>query len=255
MEQLKKKGIKEVVLTGIEISAYLDPGTGADLKGLLKCLEKNETPERIRISSVDPLYIDDELVHIIAESGKLARSIHIPMQSASDKVLEGMGRRYTQAYLRKVLERLQENLEDVGVGLDVIVGFPGEGEAQFLETYRFIESANIYYLHVFPFSARSGSLAATFPDQVPGFLKKERVKLLRQLDMAKRRAFYERFQRKIMEIVPEGKLYRGQYMRGYTGNYLPVHIPFAKSLENNCIAVTIKGIEDGILIGEATGTL
>ena len=255
MEQLKKKGIKEVVLTGIEISAYCDPGTGADLKGLLRRLEKSETPERIRISSVDPLYIDDELVHIVAGSGKLARSIHIPMQSASDKVLEGMGRRYTQAYLRKVLERLQENLEDVGIGLDVIAGFPGEGEAQFLETYRFIESANIYYLHVFPFSARRGSLAATFPDQVPGFLKKERVKLLRQLDMAKRKAFYERFQRKTMEIVPEGKLYRGQYMRGYTGNYLPVHIPFTKNLENNCIAVTIKGIEDGILVGEATGTL
>jgi len=150
---------------------------------------------------------------------------------------------------------LQENLEDVGIGLDVIVGFPGEGEAQFLETYRFIESANIYYLHVFPFSARRGALAATFPDQVSGLLKKERVKLLRQLDMAKRRAFYERFQRKTMEIVPEGKLYRGQYMRGYTGNYLPVHIPFTKNLENNCIAVTIKGIEDGILVGEATGTL
>jgi len=255
MEQLKNKGIKEVVLTGIEISAYCDPGTGADLKGLLRRLEKSETPERIRISSVDPLYIDDELVHIIAGSGKLARSIHIPMQSASDKVLEGMGRRYAQAYLRKVLERLQENLEDVGIGLDVIVGFPGEGEAQFLETYRFIESANIYYLHVFPFSARRGALAATFPDQVSGLLKKERVKLLRQLDMAKRRAFYERFQRKTMEIVPEGKLYRGQYMRGYTGNYLPVHIPFTKNLENNCIAVTIKGIEDGILVGEATGTL
>lgn len=255
MEFLKKKAVKEVVLTGIEISAYRDPGTGAGLKELLRRLEKSETPERIRISSVDPLYIDDELMDIIAGSDKLTKSLHISMQSASDRVLEGMGRRYTQAYIRKVLERLQERLEDVGMGLDVIVGFPGEDEAQFLETYRFLESARIYYLHVFPFSARSGSLAATFPDQVPRALKKERVKLLKQLDAAKRRTFYERFQGKTMEIIPEGKLYRGQYMRGYTGNYLPVHIPFTKNLENNCVPVTIKGIEDGMLIGETKGTL
>ncbi|MDD5007064.1 MAG: tRNA (N(6)-L-threonylcarbamoyladenosine(37)-C(2))-methylthiotransferase MtaB [Syntrophorhabdaceae bacterium] len=253
MELLKKKEIKEVVLTGIEISSYRDPKTGTDLKGLLRRLEKSATPERIRMSSIDPLYIDDELVDIIAESGKLARSLHIPLQSASDEVLAGMGRQYTRAYIRDLLEGLQENLEDVGIGMDVIVGFPGEDEARFMETYRFLESAGIYYLHVFPFSARSGSLAAGFHDQVPDDLKKKRVRLLRRLDAVKRKTFYERFFGKRMEIIPEGKLYKGQYMRGYTDNYLPVYIPFTKKLENNCVTVTIKGMEDEILVGEITG--
>ena len=253
MELLKEKGIKEVVLTGIEISAYRDPGTGADLKGLLRRLEKSETPERIRMSSIDPLYIDDELVDIIAGSGKLARSLHIPMQSASDEVLAGMGRRYTQAYIGNLLKGLQEKIGDVGIGMDVIAGFPGEDEARFMETYRFLESAGIYYLHVFPFSARSGTFAAGFRDQVPDALKKRRVRLLRRLDAVKRKTFYERFFGKRMEIIPEGKLYRGQYMRGYTDNYLPVHIPFTKILENNCVTVTIKGMEDGILVGGITG--
>ncbi len=255
MGLLKKKAIKEVVLTGIEISSYRDPETGADLKELIRRLEESETPERIRMSSVDPLYIDNELMDIIAGSHKLARSIHIPMQSASDEVLARMGRPYTQAYIKNLLERLQEKMEDVGIGLDVIAGFPGEDEALLMETYRFLEKAGFYYLHVFPFSARSGSLAATFHDQVPDALKKERVRLLRQLDAAKRKDFYKRFLGKRMEIIPEGKLYRGKYMRGYTDNYLPVHIPFVKILENNCVTVTIKSIEDGILIGETTGIL
>jgi threonylcarbamoyladenosine tRNA methylthiotransferase MtaB len=253
MELLKKKAVKEVVLTGIEISSYRDPATGTGLKGLLRRLEKSETPGRIRLSSIDPLCIDDELMDIISGSDKLARSIHIPLQSASDEVLAGMGRQYTQAYIRKLLERLQGKMEDVGIGLDVITGFPGEDEARFMETYRFLEDAGIHYLHVFPFSARSGTLAAGFHDQVPDVTKKKRVRLLRQLDTAKRRTFYERFLGKRMEIVPEGKLYKGQYMRGYTGNYLPVHIPFTKRLENNCVTVTIKGIEDKILVGEITG--
>ncbi|OPY75528.1 MAG: Threonylcarbamoyladenosine tRNA methylthiotransferase MtaB [Syntrophorhabdus sp. PtaU1.Bin058] len=253
MELLKERGIKEVVLTGIEISAYRDPGTGADLKGLLRRLEESETPNRIRMSSIDPLYIDDELVDIIAGSGKLARSLHIPMQSASDEVLAGMGRHYTQAYIGKLLKGLHEKIDDVGIGVDVIAGFPGEDEERFTETYRFIESAGIYYLHVFPFSPRSGTLAAGLRDQVPDALKKRRVRLLRRLDAIKRRTFYERFFGKRVEIIPEGKLYRGRYMRGYTDNYLPVHIPFTKRLENNCVAVTIKGMEEGILMGGITG--
>lgn len=255
MQQLKKKGIQEVVLTGIEISAYHDPATGSDLKALLRRLEKSETPDRIRMSSVDPRSIDDELVGIMASSDKLAKSIHIPMQSASDKVLEDMSRQYTQAYMRNLLERLHSGLKDAGIGLDVIAGFPGEDEERFLETYRFLEDAGFYYLHVFPFSARNGSLAATFPDQVPGALKKERVRLLRQLDGVKRRTFYEKFLGKRMDIIPEGKLYKGKYMRGYTDNYLPVHIPFKKILENSHIAVTVKGVEDGVLVGDAEGVL
>jgi threonylcarbamoyladenosine tRNA methylthiotransferase MtaB len=252
MKSLKEKGVKEVVLTGIEISAYRDPATNMGLKGLLKNFVEAETPARIRMSSLDPLFIDDEFIEIMAGSEKIMKSLHIPLQSGSDDILERMGRHYTREFMRDLIERLTSKIPHIGIGLDVIVGFPGEGQDRFMETVKFLESTDIYYLHVFPFSARNGTMAAGMEGKIPEMEKKERVRFLRTLDVAKRQAFYHRFIGKKMRIIPEGKVYKGRYMRGYTDNYLPLYLPFEKKLENCLLEVTIEGIEDGLLLGSIT---
>jgi threonylcarbamoyladenosine tRNA methylthiotransferase MtaB len=252
MRQLKEKGVKESVLTGIEMSAYRDSETGMDLKGLLSLLEKSETPPRIRLSSIDPLYIDDEFIHTIADSEKITRSLHIPLQSGSDRILEKMGRKYTKAFIFDIVGMLKKGIKDVGIGMDVIAGFPTEDEDAFLETYTLLDAIDICYLHIFPYSARKGTVASSMEDDVPESIKKERVKRLKKLDITKREKFYRRFTGRKEWIIPEGKIYKGLYMRGYTNNYLPVYIEYKKSLENKLTRVTIKGIQDGMLIGEVS---
>jgi threonylcarbamoyladenosine tRNA methylthiotransferase MtaB len=247
---LKEKGVKEAVLTGIEIASYRDQASNADLKNLLRLLETGVTPERIRISSIDPLYIDEEFVEIIAGSKKIAGSLHIPLQSGSDTILEKMGRRYNRAYINGIIANIQNRIKGAGIGMDVIVGFPGEDEGLFEETYRFLESVPIYYLHVFPFAPRQGTAAFSMTGGVPESLKKERVRRLKALDAEKRLEFYRQFIGREELIIPEGKLYKGQFMRGYTGNYIPVYIPYQKNLENKMVMVKIKEIKEGLLLGE-----
>jgi len=247
---LKKMGIREVVLTGIEIASYKDPQSGMDLKELLAVLEKSVTPERIRISSIDPLYIDEKFIQIVAESRKIARSFHIPLQSGSDKILGKMKRRYDCAFVMGIVKNINDKIKNAGVGMDVITGFPGEDEALFEETCCFIKSLPIYYLHVFPFSPREGTAAFSMPEKIPGSVKKQRVKKLKTIDNEKRLSFYQKFINTDQIIIPEGKLYRGFFMRGYTDSYMPVYVPFEKNLENKMVIVKIKGIEKGLPIGE-----
>jgi len=253
MKTLKERGVKEVVLTGIEISSYRDHATGTDLKGLLKLLDKLETPPRIRLSSIDPLYLDEEFVEILAGAEKVAKSLHIPLQSGSDRVLGEMGRKYTTAYITATVERLTKAVHGVGIGMDVIAGFPGESEGEFLETFRFIDSLDIYYLHLFPFSARPGTRACSMEGQVPAEVKKRRVAGLKKLDSEKRRKFYGRFVGGEAWIVPETKVYKGDFMRGYTDNYIPVYLPWKKNIANNLTKVKIKEIQGDMVIGEMAG--
>lgn len=250
MNVFYENGVKEVVLTGIEISAYKDPLTGANLKSLLQSLEKAKTPPRIRISSIDPLCLDDEIINIVASSTKIMKSLHIPLQSGSDTILKRMGRRYTRDYIGDLVRKLNTLIHGIGIGMDVIVGFPDEDETNFLETSRFLADLDIYYLHVFPFSARKGTKAATMAGAVGDKAKKERVFLLRKLDGVKRRRFHERFLGQTACILAEGKMHRNFYMRGYTENYIPVCIPYEKNLENNLVNVTIREVQDNLVIGE-----
>jgi len=248
---LKQGGVNEIVLTGIEISAYRDHETNMDLKGLLNALIESETPARIRMSSVDPLFIDDEFVDIMAGSDKVMKSLHIPLQSGSDEILKRMGRRYTSAFVKDLIKRLTAKMPRIGIGLDVIAGFPGEDEDRYRETITFVESAPIYYLHVFPFSARIGTRAWAMDEKVPEAQKKRRVGQLRSLDQVKRQAFYRLFIGTDVQIIAEGKVYKGKYMRGYTDNYLPLYLPYEKKLENCLLQVTIEGVEDGLLRARA----
>ncbi|HOJ71325.1 MAG TPA: radical SAM protein, partial [Syntrophorhabdaceae bacterium] len=244
------KGIKEVVLTGIELSAYQDGERGIDLKGLLMLLEGSETPDRIRLSSIDPLYIDDEFMDILRDSKKIARSIHISVQSFSDKVLRLMARHYTRDYLLDMIDRLIKKVDGIGIGIDIIAGFPSEDEEDFMDTLRAIDSTGIYYTHIFSYSPRQGTEAARMPLQIPSKIKKDRVARLKDMDRKKRLAFYERFIGKKAVIIPEAKIYKGNLIRGYTDNFIPVYMPYKKTLENRLIEVKIKAIKDGLLMAE-----
>ncbi len=209
MARLKERGVQEVVLTGIDIASYKDPASGCSFRGLLKLLESVDTPARIRLSSVDPTCIDEEFAEIAEGSKKLARSIHIPLQSADANVLKRMGRSYSQDKIRWIVSTLQQRVRDIGIGMDVMVGFPGEDNDAFLETYRFLESLSVFYLHVFPYSDREGTKASLMGDKVGEASKKERVRKLKKLDATKREAFYRRFLGEQVSIIPEGKLYKG----------------------------------------------
>ncbi len=250
MEILAQKGIQEVVLTGIEISAWHDPESGHGLRELLGLLEKVSTPQRIRLSSVDPLMFDDAFIETIACSHKVAKSFHIPLQSASDALLAAMRRPYRQRDIRVILGKILARIPDAGIGMDVIVGFPGEDEEFFGQTRAFLNSCGVYYLHVFPFSPRPGTPAALMEGKVPDTIKRQRVRNLKSLDAQKREAFHRRFAGSRMSIIPESKRYLGQYMRGYTDNYIPVHIPYDKKLENRVVEVRIDRLEGTLVIGK-----
>ena len=249
MAQLKEKGIQEVVLTGIDVGSYRDPESGIPFKGLLRLLEEAETPPRIRLSSVDPGCIDEELARIIAASKKLARSIHIPLQSGDDETLRRMRRPYTTEEIRELVRTLIRLVPDIGIGMDVMVGFPGEDHEAFERTHKFLESLDIFYLHVFPYSDREGTRAHGMADKVPEATKRMRTRVLKQIDALKRDAFYRRHIGREATLIPEGKRYKGIYMRGYTDNYIPVYLPYRKSLENNLITVKIERMEGNILVG------
>ncbi len=249
MEVLAGRGTREVVLTGIDLAAYSDPESGRGLTELLQLLETLDTPGRIRLSSIDPEYIDDRFVEVLAASRKIAKSIHIPVQSGSDAILEAMGRRYRRALVKEVVDRLRARVEDIGIGMDIMAGFPGEDGGRFEETFEFVEGLDIYYLHVFPFSEREGTRAYALPGKVAEGIKTERVKRLRALDARKRAAFSRRFIGRTLRVIPEGRVYKDGLMKGFSENYLPVYLPYEKTLENNLVEVTIKGMQGPRLIG------
>ncbi len=213
-------GKKEAVLTGIHLGLW-----GHDFmpkKTILSLLEQIEErffgKIKIRISSLDSNEIDDELIKFFANSEIIQPHFHIPLQSGSDKILRLMRRRYSANQFAKTVEKLKEKVEDCCVGADVIVGFPGEGDKEFTETYEFIESIPLDYLHVFPFSPREGTEAFNMEGQVDESAKKERVKILRELSDKKREKFAEKFlgkTRKGIAIYPNLIL---------TDNYLQVEI-------------------------------
>ncbi len=179
MEALLRRGTKEVVLTGIDLAAYRDPASGMGLKELLLFFEGQPTPPRIRLSSVDPEYIDADFIALLAASGKIAKSIHIPVQSGSDRILKAMERRYSSAFIADLVKRLKRSMPAVGIGMDVMAGFPGEDEAAFDETCAFIEALDVSYLHVFPYSDRPGARSCDLDGKVAESVKTRRVKKLK----------------------------------------------------------------------------
>jgi threonylcarbamoyladenosine tRNA methylthiotransferase MtaB len=244
------KGFREVVLTGIHLGGYgLDLTPPSTLPDLLTVVDKERLVPRLRLGSVEPTEISTPLVSILSASDIICPHLHVPLQSGNDQVLARMNRRYTTARFREVMDELTDAIHDICIGCDVIAGFPGETEGEFEETYRFIESLPVAYLHVFPFSSRQGTKAATMPGHLPAGVVRRRAELLRRLSAQKKDSYWRRFIGSELRVLVQESAGVGM-VKGLSRNYIPVTFPGNETLINSEIAVMISGAGQGSLRGE-----
>lgn len=220
--QLVQAGYKEIVLTGIHTGGYGEDMKDYNFAMLLRDLEKVKGLKRIRISSIEASQITDEVIQVIHDSEKIVNHLHIPLQSGSDQVLKRMRRKYTTAFYRERVEKLKEALPGLAVTTDVIVGFPGETEEEFQETYQFISDIQFSELHVFPYSKRTGTPASRMENQVDDETKQERVHTLIALSNQLAKEYASSYEREVLEVIPEERDKETGLLTGYTPNYLRI---------------------------------
>ena len=257
IKTLSGSGYREIVLTGIHLGNYgydLSPQTG--LLNLLKKIEQSQTIERLRLSSIEPMEITNELIDHIRASQTICRHLHVPLQSGDDSVLQLMNRAYTVDLFRERIETIMDAIPEMAIGVDVIVGFPGEGEQEFNNTRTFIERLPVAYLHVFPYSQRPGTAASTLPGQVHGSLKKERGKLLRDIGKKKRVDYNKKFIEKELSVLVEDTTDRETgLMKGFSDNYIPVLISNGnRSLANHIVTIVADNLKGGKIRGHKIAT-
>ena len=213
--------------------------------GLLELLGASARIDRIRLSSIEPLELTDEIIKLVADSDRFCRHFHIPLQSGDDDILKRMNRPYTRDGFRKRVLSIKEQIPDAAIGADILIGFPGETETAFNHTYKLIEDLPVSYLHVFPFSPRPGTPASTFDGQIdPGEIK-ERCSQMRILGQEKREEFYRTFIDQKMQVLIESRRDRTTGMlKGVSSNYLPVLVDGGNDRKNTLVDVTIKSINN-----------
>lgn len=243
---LVERGHKEVVLTGVNIGTY--QYQGKSLLDVIKMLETVQGLERIRISSVEPTTIPAGLVQHMAESEKLCNHFHIPIQSGDDTILQSMRRLYSVSVYAEFLDLVYKRIPDVCLGTDVMVGFPGEGEAEFEHTRALLEELPFSYFHVFSFSERDGTFATRMNGKVDSQTKKRRSQILRSLSQQKRRLFYRQQIGKTVRVLMEERNDSG-WFRGLTNNYVKVGVATDLELSNRFVDVVTNAVseENGVV--------
>lgn len=251
-KEIAAQNIKEIVLTGVNIGDY-GKGEFGNKKhehtflDLVTELDKVEGIERLRISSIEPNLLKNETINLVAKSRAFVPHFHIPLQSGSNDILKKMKRRYMrELYVDRVL-KIKQVMPNACIGVDVIVGFPGETDAHFLETYNFLNELDISYLHVFTYSERDNTEAAAMEGVVPKNVRAKRSKMLRGLSVKKRRAFYESQLGKIKTVLFESENKEG-YIHGFTENYIKVKTPWNPELVNTLHEVELTKIDDDGLV-------
>ncbi|SFL66171.1 tRNA (N(6)-L-threonylcarbamoyladenosine(37)-C(2))-methylthiotransferase MtaB [Salibacterium qingdaonense] len=237
--QLVEAGYKEIVLTGIHTAGYGEDMKDYNFAALLKELEKVEGLKRLRISSIEASQITDEVIDVIDRSQKIVNHLHVPLQSGSDTVLKRMRRKYTTQYYAQQLDKLKQALPGLAVTTDVIVGFPGETEEEFRETYQFIRDNKFSELHVFPFSKRSGTPASKMDGQVDSDIKQNRVQQLIELSNQLAKEYAGDYEGRELDVIPEEKDEETGLLTGYTSNYLRVKFEGAEELIGSIVKVQI----------------
>lgn len=238
-QQLVDAGYKEIVLTGIHTGGYGEDMKDYNLAMLLKDLEqKVKGLKRIRISSIEASQLTDEVIEVIDQSDIVVRHLHIPLQSGSNTVLKRMRRKYTMEFFAERLEKLKKALPGLAVTSDVIVGFPGETEEEFMETYQFIKEHKFSELHVFPYSKRTGTPAARMDDQIDEDIKNERVHRLIELSNQLAKEYASEFENEVLEVIPE-EIYQDDLYVGYTDNYLKVVFPATEEMVGKLVKVKL----------------
>jgi threonylcarbamoyladenosine tRNA methylthiotransferase MtaB len=246
-KEIAKTNAREIVLTGVNTGDF-GRGTNETFFDLIKELDKLENIDRIRISSIEPNLLTGEMIDFIAESKLFVPHFHIPLQSGSNKVLKDMRRRYQRELYSERVDRIKSIMPDCCIGVDVIVGFPTETEKDFLETYDFLNSLDISYLHVFSYSLRDNTKALEFENVVTLAQRKERSKLLHELSDSKQKTFYNKFigqKRKVLfELHIDGKI------KGHTDNYLKVVVEGTTGMVNKILPVKLVRNEMDYMAGE-----
>lgn len=255
-KHLGSKGIAEIVLTGINLGDF---GNGTDViesksnkKGeyfidLIKALDDVDSVARFRISSIEPNLLTDDIIQFVAFSKRFMPHFHIPLQSGSNEILALMKRRYKKELYTESVQRIKELMPHACIGVDVIVGFPGETDSHFEETLQYLEALDISYLHVFTYSERNGTLAASMPNPVPLNVRRSRNQKLNDLSSIKRRQFYQNFVGQERLVLIE-KSKNKSLLSGYTDNYIKVTLPFQESLINTIIPLELVGQEADLMV-------
>jgi threonylcarbamoyladenosine tRNA methylthiotransferase MtaB len=247
--KIAETAVKEVVLTGVNIGDF-GQGGNENFLGLIKALDKVEGIDRYRISSIEPNLLSNEIIDFcLNEAQKFVPHFHIPLQSGNDRLLQAMRRKYDRSLYAERVARIKAVQPDACIGVDVIVGFPGETDDEFLDSLNFLKDLDISYLHVFTYSERANTTAIKLGDSVPMNVRKERSKQLHILSEKKKRAFYEKQLGTTRTVLFEQEEDEG-FMYGFTENYIKVKRPFDSNLVNKFTTLTLDSIDkDGIMIG------
>ena len=246
-KEIVDQGIKEIVLTGVNIGDY-GKGEFGNKKHehtffeLVQALDEVEGIDRFRISSIEPNLLTEELIKFVAGSKRFVPHFHIPLQSGNNEILGQMRRRYQRELYVERVNKIKHLMPDACIGVDVIVGFPGESDQHFLDTYVFLVDLPVSYLHVFSYSERPNTPAAEMKNQVSKTIKNKRSKMLRGLSAKKRHAFYESQLQKTKTILFEAENKEG-YIQGFTENYVKVRIPWDPALQNQTRSATLAEID------------
>jgi threonylcarbamoyladenosine tRNA methylthiotransferase MtaB len=252
-KNLVEDGYKEIILTGVNVGDY-GKDLNVGLYNLLLKLRKIDGDFRIRISSIEPNLLTEDIINLIAEEEKICNHLHIPLQSGSSNILNSMQRRYTVGDYENLIIKAHEKINDLGVGVDVIVGFPGETENHFIETHNFLRDLPISYLHVFTYSERPDTKAIELPNIVEMKERKRRNKILRILSEKKKHSFYESMIGKNSTILFEDEVVDG-IMKGFTSNYIRIVNDYDESVINKLEEIEITGLTpDGLCTGRMMDT-
>lgn len=246
-----EEGYRELVLTGIHLGYYgRDLDEDMDITGLIDRLSTETPLMRYRISSLEPMEITDRLLELMNSRDNIMPHFHIPLQSGDDEILARMNRRYTTTQFRTVVEKVLEQVPEACIGIDILAGFPGETEQQFTNTRDFLASIGCTYLHVFPYSRRPGTVAASYEDDVSKNVKDSRVAELRKLGEQKKAAFHTRQVGRIVPVLVEGKRDGEGFLKGFSDNYVPVRFKGGDELKKQIALVKLTEIDGAQVRGE-----
>jgi threonylcarbamoyladenosine tRNA methylthiotransferase MtaB len=245
LTELKERGYHETVLTGIHLGVYgQDLVPPVTLNGLLGHIQSCNVPGRIRLSSIEPCELTDDIIRQVAGNDTFCPHFHIPLQSGDDGVLSRMRRPYTGAFFKDLIRKIIDRIPDVAIGVDILIGFPGETAQAFENTLAMINGLPVAYLHVFPFSPRPGTPAADYPDQVSPDVIKKRCERMRAVGMRKKNRFYRRCIGQTMEVLIENKRDRiTGWLKGTTANYISVLVDGGDTLKNRLARVRITHVD------------
>ena len=254
LRQLATAGCKEVVLTGIHLGCYgTDRHPKTSLLELMQRIIDTRPMPRVRLSSIEPHELTEDIIDRVAGSDVFCPHFHIPLQSGDDGILHRMHRPYTRAFFTGLLASIHRRLPHAAIGVDILAGFPGETEAAFDQTRTVIETLPVSYLHVFPYSSRPGTPASRYPDKVPDPVIKERCRIMRRIGEENRRQFYEKAVGKTLDVLVEDTRDAATgLLKGFSANYVPVHLGGGDDLKNTIVAVRIDACRTD---GSVSGTL